>query len=224
MAQFWDAPLLRETGLLLLAVLLGGAVGWNREQREHPAGLRTHILVCVGAALIAAMDRSIPSTDGRIAAQIVTGIGFLGAGTIIRDRDGAAVRGLTTAASIWATAGIGIAVGYGGIHAELAAVATIIVLLTLTVLNRLENYFSSGRRRQEITLTFRPDADPLGSVSRLMKVFRERQVQARNLQVEKKADSTTVAIQLIMPHHANRDDLAPAFETDKSIIHYEWKD
>ena len=98
-----NTPLAHRTGLLLLAVLLGGMVGWERERQERPAGLRTHILVCVGAALMTLVDQSISNIGGRIAAQIVTGVGFLGAGTIIRENDtmGTPVRGLTTAASLW---------------------------------------------------------------------------------------------------------------------------
>src|SRR5437868_3967854 len=96
-----DLPALQhDTALLLLAVLLGGVVGIDRERTEHPAGLRTHILVCVGAALITQIDLSVAKAGGHIMGQIITGIGFLGAGTILRDTSGTMVRGLTTAASI----------------------------------------------------------------------------------------------------------------------------
>ena len=107
---------------LLIASILGGIIGWERERRGRPAGLRTHILVCVGVTLMMVVsehifekyktfaDNSILRVDpARIAAQVVTGIGFLGAGTIMRFK--ATVRGLTTAASLWVVAGIGLAVG-----------------------------------------------------------------------------------------------------------------
>src|SRR5437867_3983926 len=100
---------------LLLAMLMGGLVGMEREQRDRPAGLRTHLIVCAGSALITLVssrfggDRFDP---GRIAAQIVSGIGFLGAGTIFRS--GSVVRGLTTAAGLWVVAGIGMAIAAGG--------------------------------------------------------------------------------------------------------------
>src|SRR5690349_2341633 len=102
---------------LLLAVLLGGAIGLERELRGQAAGLRTHVLVCVGATLITltsveiGMDKSgtFHGDPARLAAQIVSGIGFLGAGAILRE--GLSIRGLTTSASIWTTAGIGIAIG-----------------------------------------------------------------------------------------------------------------
>src|SRR5437016_3959967 len=104
---------------LLLAVLLGGVIGLERQWRGHPAGLRTHILVCVGATLITLLSIQFgrglnggqPDVPGRIAANVVVGIGFLGAGAIIREGD--TVHGLTTAASIWTTAAIGMAVGTG---------------------------------------------------------------------------------------------------------------
>ncbi len=99
---------------LTTAVALSGMVGWQREARDRPAGLRTHVLVCVGSAIYTMTSLSFgPNTDpARVAAQVATGMGFLGAGTIIRH--GNEVRGLTTAASLWTVAAIGIAIGLGG--------------------------------------------------------------------------------------------------------------
>jgi putative Mg2+ transporter-C (MgtC) family protein len=126
---------------LLLSAILGGIVGYEREVHEHPAGLRTHMLVCMGAALITLVSTSFGRTSegGRIAAQIVSGIGFLGAGTILRQ--GNIVRGLTTAASLWTVAGIGMAAAVQGpfsTYSLLAIIATVIVYLTLTVARLLE--------------------------------------------------------------------------------------
>lgn len=131
---------------LLLAVVLGGLIGLERELHGHPAGLRTHILVCVGSTLITLVSVSIGQVGGakgdpaRLAAQIVSGIGFLGAGAILRE--GATVRGLTTAASVWTTAGIGIALGASPFYGQLAVAATVIVLLTLWLLNRVEDWIN----------------------------------------------------------------------------------
>jgi putative Mg2+ transporter-C (MgtC) family protein len=89
---------------LVLAAVLGSMVGWERERHNRPAGLRTHALVCLGSALITLVSQSFsaPGQDpSRISAQIVSGIGFLGAGTILRVRDSNIIRGLTTAASLW---------------------------------------------------------------------------------------------------------------------------
>lgn len=124
---------------LILAAVLGGAVGFEREVREREAGLRTHVLVSVGSALFflvsayAWTDWSFSQREGlmfdptRIAAQIVSGIGFLGAGAIIRQ--GLSVRGLTTAATLWLVAGIGMASGAG--YWEAAVIATVGAIVTL---------------------------------------------------------------------------------------------
>lgn len=119
---------------LLLACILGGIVGWEREKIHKPAGLRTHILVALGAALLTTISMyaflafdTVNKDPARIAANIVTGIGFLGAGTIMRE--GPSVKGLTTAASIWAVAAIGMAVGSGMYISAL--VATLLVFITL---------------------------------------------------------------------------------------------
>ncbi len=136
---------------LLLAVLLGGLIGLERELHGHPAGLRTHILVCVGSTLITIVSVYSAHLNGanvdptRISAQIVTGIGFLGAGAIIRE--GGSIRGLTTAASLWATAAIGLAVGTSPYLGGLAVIATAIVLFTLWSLNKVEDWIEFSIHR-----------------------------------------------------------------------------
>jgi len=137
-------------GKLLLAAVLGGIIGWERERRGRPAGLRTHILVCVGVTLMMvvsehifekyktfAADSIIRVDPARIAAQVVTGIGFLGAGTIIRY--GHNVKGLTTAASLWVIAAVGLAVGSGFMKA--AVFTTFLVLLGLIVFGKIVHRF-----------------------------------------------------------------------------------
>jgi putative Mg2+ transporter-C (MgtC) family protein len=123
---------------LLLATVLGMIVGFERLHAHKPAGLRTHMLVCIGAALftvISIYGFGSGSDPSRVAAGIVTGIGFLGAGAIIHAQDGG-LHGLTTASSIWAVAAIGMAAGTG--MYIVAAVATGIVLVVLYVLKRVE--------------------------------------------------------------------------------------
>lgn len=128
---------------LILSVFLGGIIGLEREKKGRSAGLRTHILVCTGSCLIMLTSLYIfdlyqgkANVDpARIAAGVVTGIGFLGAGTIITSRGG--VRGLTTAASIWVSSAIGLATGSGFISAAIAT--TIITFTTLAFLKHIEN-------------------------------------------------------------------------------------
>ena len=149
---------------LLLAAVLGGAVGLERELAGKPAGLRTNLLIAMGAALFTHVSLAIPAVTGsgdpaRIAAQVVAGVGFLGAGTIIHARH--AVHGLTSAATVWVVAGLGVAVGAGAEHD--AVLATLIVLVALTALRAVERRFL-GRESLSLTLSFTgepPDAAAL---------------------------------------------------------------
>lgn len=130
---------------LILSLIAGGLVGLNREQHKQPAGFRTHILICVGATLLMMLSIYIPQVyfdfkngdPGRIAAQVVSGIGFLGAGAIIRM--GSNIRGLTTAASIWLMSAIGLAIG-AGLYV-IAFVTVMIALFTLIMLERWEKRY-----------------------------------------------------------------------------------
>jgi putative Mg2+ transporter-C (MgtC) family protein len=124
---------------LIVAAMLGALVGIERERRSHPAGMRTHLLVSVGAAAFTILSIEYflaPGADpGRIAAQIVTGIGFLGAGAILKD--GSSIKGLTTAASLWVVAAIGMAAGAGAWGVAVAT--TFIVLVSLWPLQVIES-------------------------------------------------------------------------------------
>jgi len=114
---------------LIVAVILGGIIGLERELHQRPAGLRTHILVCVASALITIISIDyFPGDSARIIAGIVTGIGFIGAGNIIAQGN-KGIHGVTTAANIWAVAAVGICVGIG--QYVLASVASLIALLIL---------------------------------------------------------------------------------------------
>jgi putative Mg2+ transporter-C (MgtC) family protein len=125
---------------LCLAAALGAVLGFEREWRQKYAGLRTNILIAIGSALFTMMSIDLSVSAGgdatRIAAQIVTGIGFLGAGAIMRTDSG--IRGLTTAAMIWVNAAIGVAVGGGEYH--LAIIATLVTLVVLILLNPVERW------------------------------------------------------------------------------------
>jgi putative Mg2+ transporter-C (MgtC) family protein len=126
---------------LLTAALLGGAIGLERELKHRPAGLRTNLFICFGSALFTILSDRLAGPDladrTRIAAQIITGIGFIGAGTILHDKG--SVSGLTSAATIFVVAGIGMAAG-GGLYGT-AIVATALVVLALIVLGQVEARF-----------------------------------------------------------------------------------
>ncbi len=165
---------------ILIAAVLGGIVGWQREARFRPAGLRTHILVCVGSAVYTLASMSFPgsSDPSRIAAQVATGMGFLGAGTIIRH--GNMVRGLTTAASLWAVAGIGICAAIGGHSYWVAGIATGVVLLTLTFLHTVEVRIIARRRDARISFLL---SDPRARLAEIQKTLENEGVAVESVRI-----------------------------------------
>ena len=123
-------------GKIILSTALGSALGWQRHHMGKAAGLRTYALVALGSTIFTILSYNIGSGDpGRIAAQIITGIGFIGAGTILHKKNG--IEGLTTAAGLWATSAIGMAVGFGWYwQAVIASILMFIVLAIKDVKNR----------------------------------------------------------------------------------------
>lgn len=151
-------PQLELIARLGLAAVLGGAIGFERERLSWSAGLRTHMLVCVGACLFMVVSAygfmdvlrfdHVALDPSRVAAQVVSGIGFLGAGSILLR--GEVVRGLTTAASLWSVAAVGLAVG-GGLY--LAAIAaTAIILFILAGIKPVERWYFASRQRRELVI------------------------------------------------------------------------
>jgi len=144
--MFWT-----ELVSIILAAILGGIIGLEREYRHKSAGLRTNILICLGAAVFTIISKkmALGADDSltRIAAQIVTGVGFLGAGAIIQDRGG--VHGLTTAATIWLVSSIGMACGAGLFG--LAITTTIIAIFILVILVKLPKPFNRSAKNQNIS-------------------------------------------------------------------------
>ena len=140
---------------LLLAVILGGSIGLERGRKRRPAGFRTHILVCMGATLAMCISRycievlGITVDVSRLGAQVINGIGFLGAGTIIVTRR-QEVKGLTTAAGLWACACMGLAVGAG--FFECAIIAFAAIILSTTLLDKIEKMITSRSRNMNINV------------------------------------------------------------------------
>ena len=174
--SFW-AILVRLT----LAVVCGGVIGAERETKRRPAGFRTHILICLGAAI----------TDvARLGAQVISGIGFIGAGTIIVTRD-KRVKGLTTAAGLWAAAIIGLACGAG--YVECAVFATLVVLVVELVLIRLE--FKLTSKNTDLTLYI--EYAHAVCMESVLALLRERRVQIESLEISRIADTDAPDA----PHH-----------------------
>ena len=194
---------------LLIAALLGSLIGAEREVHEHPAGMRTHLLVAAGCALftelsIYGFDGTVPGTTAvdrsRLAAQVVTGIGFLGAGAIIKY--GTSIRGLTTAASLWATAAIGIAAGTGQLI--LGLVGTGIVLFSLWPLNRVALWL---RVRNGQTLRVRLEVTRLASLGEISRALESINVRVEGVQTQRRdADRFELELDLRLPK-ATRPDV-----------------
>jgi putative Mg2+ transporter-C (MgtC) family protein len=158
--MFWT-----ELFRIILATILGGIIGLEREFHGKPAGLRTNLLICLGAAVFTLISKQmVEGTNDsltRIVAQIVTGVGFLGAGAIIQDRGG--IHGLTTAATIWLVASIGIACG-AGLY-SLAILTTIIAIFVLIVLGKLvvpfDKYADNYQKKRGFVRNFKENRDNL---------------------------------------------------------------
>jgi putative Mg2+ transporter-C (MgtC) family protein len=219
----WPHVLLR----LAVAAILGGAIGIERELREREAGLRTHILVAVGSALFTVVSafgfadvlgQSDPNVvarldPSRIAAQIVSGIGFLGAGAIIRQ--GLSVRGLTTAASLWIVAAIGMAAG-AGMYAA-ATIGTVIVLFSLGPL-RILAYRAIERVRPEerrLVVELRPEA----AAAELLADVHDRGFVAQSFELEDEADRRVVTLNLNRPV----GELVPLLSDRDYVLAVRWR-
>jgi putative Mg2+ transporter-C (MgtC) family protein len=178
---------------LLLSAVFGAAIGLEREINGHPAGMRTHLLVSLGSALFTVMSiygfgPSTPATPvdpSRIAAQIVSGIGFLGAGAIIKD--GLSIRGLTTAASLWATAAVGLAAGAA--QHILAGVGALIIIFSLWPLSRLAERIRGLEKR---LISLRLNLTDLGPLVDVFAAITSRQVEIVGVETERTASGRII--------------------------------
>lgn len=218
---------------LVVTVVLCGVIGLEREMRDHTAGFRTHILLGLGAALFTLVSAygfeaftavaAQGTTQGagrsgvvfdptRIAAQIVTGIGFLGAGAIIRQ--GIDVRGLTTAASLWATAAIGMAVGAGYYFG--AGATTVVVIVALYLLRKLQSVIVPRFRTDfgVLDVTF---GEAGGKVSEVMDVLEDHDLSVRNLSVEVENGKTRYSIQVRLPPSSDVQEVLEEISTVPAV-------
>lgn len=202
---------LEALGRLALAACFGGLIGLERETHSQPAGLRTHMIVSLGACLMMLVSMHVAGLNpvhadpGRIAAQVIAGIGFLGAGAIMRF--GMSVKGLTTAASLWTAAGIGLAIGCG--YWKAGGVATLFTLVALFIFDKIEKTFIKGKSFRRFVVHAKDAAGLVGRIEEAMEKagigIKEVDIQ-RDL-VEKKLQITVVAT---CPGNADVDVLSSA--------------
>lgn len=174
---------------LALAGILGGLIGLERESLNRPAGLRTYTLVCVGSALamVVSLDmyfqyyQTVNADPGRIAAQVISGIGFLGAGTIMRE--GATVRGLTTAAGLWVVACIGLAVGAGLYIPAIAT--TVLILFILIYFIHFEEKFTGLREYKGLLMLLE---DRPGQVGIIGSILGDMDILIKNIELTRLED------------------------------------
>ena len=178
---------------LFLAMLVGGVIGYDREYKNRPAGFRTHILVCVGAAVATMIEvkmnqdtvnqilkhpelaSAIKTDMGRYGAQVITGIGFLGAGTILHDKG--SIKGLTTAASIWVVACIGLAVGHG--YYFLSIASAIGVYIVLVIFKKFESRYIDKTNSVKLEIQFNNRAK---FVSEVEQYFESKKIKVKNIE------------------------------------------
>jgi len=213
-----DLPLWEGVARLLVVVVLAGAVGLERELRDQEAGLRTHMLVGLGAALFVLVgnfawsdlefgnDVGVVLDPSRVVAYVITGIGFLGAGTIIKH--GTSIKGLTTAASLWVVAAIGVAIGAG--QYGLGVVATAVVLLSLWPLRMLAS--AAGVRAQR-TRRLELELEPTASVADVLAAVEGRGGQILSVKVTE--EETLRRVDLVVVHLV--PELAPLVEAAASV-------
>ncbi len=205
---------------LILSVLLSGIIGVERESIKRPAGLRTHILVCVGSTLV--MLTSIYIFDifkqqtslqpDRLGAQVISGIGFLGAGTIIRQGDN--VRGLTTAASLWAVACIGIAIGAGFYLG--AIISVILVLITLLSFARVEKRIKVRRNYLNLKVTA---VNKPGQLGRICQVIGDLGANILNIEIEPEDEHIEIVDLIIkVPNLSLKNELINKLNNEDGIV------
>ena len=207
-------------GRLLLAAVLGGAIGAERELNDQAAGLRTHMLLTIGACLFTLVSAygfgAGPRDPSRLAAQVVTGIGFLGGGAIVRH--GLTVKGLTTAASIWATASVGVAVGAG--QYMLGVGGAVLVSVTLLGLRRVGALLQRwGVSREELVLVTRPGFD----VKRIVEVVQDERAELRGLDRQESDGEDRIALVVKLRPRYRTEQLLDVLGRLDGVRQVEWE-
>jgi putative Mg2+ transporter-C (MgtC) family protein len=202
---------------LVLAMIFGGLIGLEREIGNRPAGFRTHTLVCMGSVLVMMTSEfmldiypTISVDPARLGAQVISGIGFLGAGTILKD--GSRVRGLTTAASLWVVACIGLAVGVGFYLGAL--IATLLSYVTLVFLKKFEGIVP-GYKYYDIYLEM-PNAP--GQIAKVTNVLSELNIRVRDIRVDSgEGEETYAFFKLVLPPGIDKNTVGAELSLLKGI-------
>ena len=208
---------------LITAIICGGVIGLERERKRRPAGFRTHILICLGAAMTTLTSQFIinlgKTTDpARLGAQVIAGIGFIGAGTIIVTKK-KNVKGLTTAAGLWASAIVGLCAGAGFI--EGALITTAVIIIAELVLARFEYFVVSNSRAINIFVEY-SDASKLTTIVQTVK---ENSSYIRDIEITKRSsgenNNSCVMFSIQMPRRTSHDKLLNAVSNIDGVVSVE---
>lgn len=208
---------------MLLAVLCGGLIGLEREFKRRPAGFRTHILICLGAAITTLTSQFLYLymhyyTDmARLGAQVIAGIGFIGAGTIITRRE--RVKGLTTAAGLWASATVGLAIGAG--FYEGAVIATVLIILAEWIFARLEYWLLDNAPEANLYIEYE-NKSVLGNI---LEYFRQKNIKIVNLEITRSKTTAKhnacAIVNLRMDSNTKISEVTNKLELTEGVIHVE---
>lgn len=205
---------------LFIAMLCGGAIGIEREHKRRPAGFRTHILICLGAAITTMTSQflylqlGLYTDIGRLGAQVIAGIGFIGAGTIIVTKR-RQVKGLTTAAGLWTCAIIGLAVGAG--YYEAGIIATALILFAEVFFSRFEYWVLVNSKNLNIYVEY-GNNDNLDNVIRYLKT---NGVILLDLEITKSGNNSCAILQLQLPKKVSHDKIMTAINASEGIVSVE---
>ncbi|MEE0980133.1 MAG: MgtC/SapB family protein [Acutalibacteraceae bacterium] len=205
---------------LFIAVVCGGIIGIEREHKRRPAGFRTHILICLGASMTTLTsqflfyDLNLYTDIGRLGAQVVAGIGFIGAGAIIVTKR-RQVKGLTTAAGLWTCAIIGLAIGAG--YYEAAVIATFVIVIAEIFFVKFEYWVLVNSRNLNIYVEYE-DNENLDNVIRLIKGYR---IVIIDLEITKSGNNACAIFQLQLPKKISHDKIMTAISTAEGIVSVE---
>ncbi|NMM63822.1 MgtC/SapB family protein [Clostridium sp. P21] len=219
---------------LLLAIIIGGLIGYEREYKNRPAGFRTHILVCIGACVISMIQlydvektvemivknpqlgSALKADIGRIGAQVVSGVGFLGAGTILHEKG--SVKGLTTAASLWVVACIGLAVGLG--YYVLSILSTVAVVIALVSLKKFESKFIDKANLVKLEVEY---IDKQGMVQMVNGYFEGKNIKIKNIEflieeVDGEEGFMKSLYTILIPRHIRKSEIIKHLASIEEVI------